>query len=223
MEHRCGDGVVLQLATAIDADWSDLPLRPFYVPLVQQLITTLAVQIQPPRNVQAGAPLVAMFPAIEPQPAEPQTTQPQTTQPQTTGEATREGAPAEQLPSVTLTDPLGTRSLLSTRLQGRWLLAESTAAGRPGVYTVTLPDGRPQHFAVQTDSAESDLTQLDATRQRQAVEQLGGQLLTSLQEHLESDRRRRHGQEIWPLLLAALLGLMALEVILQQRFAGVVR
>jgi hypothetical protein len=77
---------VLQLATAIDADWSDLPLRPFYVPLMQQLITTLAVQIQPPRNVQAGAPLVAMFPAIEPQAAEPQTTQPQTTE-----EATRQG------------------------------------------------------------------------------------------------------------------------------------
>jgi hypothetical protein len=209
---------VLQLATAIDADWSDLPLRPFYVPLMQQLITTLAVQIQPPRNVQAGAPLVAMFASIEPQTAEPQTTKPQTTE-----EATRQGAPAEQLPTVTLADPLGTRSLLSTRLQGRWLLAESTAAGRPGVYTVSLPDGRPQHFAVQTDSAESDLTQLDATRQRQAVEQLGGQLLTSLQEHLESDRRRRHGQEIWPLLLAALLGLMALEVILQQRFAGVLR
>ncbi len=208
LEHRCGDGVVLQLATAIDADWSDLPLRPSYVPLMQQLITTLAVQIQPPRNVQAGAPVVAMFAAAEPRPSE--------------GTASQI-TPAEQLPTLTLVDPLGARSALPTRLQGRWLLAESTATGRPGVYTVTLPDGRPQHFAVQTDSAESDLTQLDATRQQQTIEQLGGRLLKSMQEHLESDRRRRYGQEIWPLLLAGLLGLMTLEVILQQRFAGVVR
>ncbi|MFM7057678.1 MAG: VWA domain-containing protein [Planctomycetota bacterium] len=198
LERRCEDGVVLQLATAVDADWSDLPLRPFYVPLMQQLMTTLAVQIQPPRNLQAGSPAVAMF-------------------------AAQQASEPGPLPTITLLDPLGGRSGLSARLQGRWLLAESTATQRPGVYTMTLPDGRPRHFAVQTASTESDLTQLAIGQQEAAVKQLGGRLLTSVQEYLEADRRLRHGQEIWPVVLTGLLSLMALEVLLQQRFAGVAR
>ncbi len=222
LERRCGDGVVLQLATAVDADWSDLPMRPFYVPLMQQLVATLAVQIQPPRNVATGAAAVALFlppeaaaanaatAAAAPPPAAPSGAAP-------TATAT------DQLPAVTLVDPLGQRSTLTSRVQGRWLAAETSATQRPGVYLMTLPDGRPAHFAVQTSSTESDLTLLDPLQQKSIADQLGARLLTSVQDYLEADRRRRHGEELWPWVLAGLLFLMCLEVVLQQRFAGVTR
>ncbi len=228
LERRCGDGVVLQVATAVDADWSDLPLRPFYVPLMQQLVVTLAVQIQPPRNLAAGASAVALFspPAATPDSAlangavTPSADQPKTeSQPASTATA----AQSDQLPAVTLLDPLGQRSTLASRVQGRWLAAETSGTQRPGVYLMTLPDGRPAHFAVATSSAESDLTLLDSQQQQSIAQQLGAQLLTSVQAYIDADRKQRHGEEIWPWVLSGLLLLMCLEVVLQQRFAGVNR
>ncbi len=62
VQKRVGDGLVIQAATACDADWSDLPMRPVYVPLMQQLVITMASQVSPPRNVLTGQPLVALLP-----------------------------------------------------------------------------------------------------------------------------------------------------------------
>jgi hypothetical protein len=188
---------------------------------MQQLVATLAVQIQPPRNLPAGTAAVALFhppvaaetdsavaaKATAAAPAPPQNT------------ANTDNA--SPLPAVTLVDPLNARSTLPSRVQGRWLAAETTATQRPGIYLMTLPDGRPAHFAVQTDATESDLTLLDPLQQQNIAQQLNAQLLTSVQDYLEADRRQRHGAEIWPWVLAGLLLLMCLEVVLQQRFAGV--
>ena len=58
-----GEGEAVQMTTAIDADWSDLPLRPAFVPLVQGLAAALAGRAEPPRNLAAGEPLVAEVPA----------------------------------------------------------------------------------------------------------------------------------------------------------------
>jgi hypothetical protein len=66
MERQCGDGCVIQVATACDADWSNLPMRPFYLPLMQQLVLHLASTWDPPRNVELGQPLLAALPADSP-------------------------------------------------------------------------------------------------------------------------------------------------------------
>ncbi|MFM7864085.1 MAG: hypothetical protein ACKPHU_07715, partial [Planctomycetaceae bacterium] len=112
----------------------------------------------PPRNLSAGAAAVALFtPPAADSPAPGAATP--ATPPATTD--TPAATDHSQLPAVTLADPLGTRSTLASRVQGRWLAAETTATQRPGIYLMTLPDGRPAHFAVQTEAAESDLLLLD--------------------------------------------------------------
>ncbi|MEY2725787.1 MAG: hypothetical protein RLZZ458_1654, partial [Planctomycetota bacterium] len=150
---------------------------------------------------------------------------PSANQPKTASQpaSTATAAQSDQLPAVTLLDPLGQRSTLASRVQGRWLAAETSGTQRPGVYLMTLPDGRPAHFAVATSSAESDLTLLDSQQQQSIAQQLGAQLLTSIQAYIDADRKQRHGEEIWPWVLSGLLLLMCLEVVLQQRFAGVNR
>src|SRR5262249_21359097 len=42
VEKPYGEGRVIQCAIPCDADWSNLPMRPFYLPLMQQLVTYLA-------------------------------------------------------------------------------------------------------------------------------------------------------------------------------------
>jgi hypothetical protein len=54
IQKQLGDGRVLLLTTSVDLDWSDLPVHPFYVPLMQNLVFDLASAIIPPRNVPIG-------------------------------------------------------------------------------------------------------------------------------------------------------------------------
>ena len=42
IEKKYGEGRVIQCTTPCDADWSNLPVRPFYLPLMQHLTTYLA-------------------------------------------------------------------------------------------------------------------------------------------------------------------------------------
>lgn len=54
MECNYGKGVVMQLATTCDADWTDFPLKPAYLPFIQQLVTTTASRLIPARNLETG-------------------------------------------------------------------------------------------------------------------------------------------------------------------------
>jgi hypothetical protein len=61
IERAVGEGRVILAASACDADWSDWPLQPAYLPLMHQLVTYLASHVFPPRNVDVGQPLVAVL------------------------------------------------------------------------------------------------------------------------------------------------------------------
>jgi hypothetical protein len=191
IERRVGDGVVLQLATSCDADWSDLPVRPLYVPLMQQIITTMASGISPPRNIATGDPAVAMLPG------------------------------AEQATTLSVVTPDGARRTLNTTPQGKLQLARFEETQRPGVYAMSTPAADTIHFVAETSRSESDLSILPETALVELSKSLASTLIKSPAEYLEQDRLRRHGQEIWKFVLAAFLAFMFLELILQQRFARV--
>ena len=55
-ERRAGQGRVMLLATSIDRDWSDLAIRPGFLPLVQQIVVYLAnaIQTKKQRNYLIG-------------------------------------------------------------------------------------------------------------------------------------------------------------------------
>ncbi|MHC4405689.1 MAG: BatA domain-containing protein, partial [Planctomycetota bacterium] len=169
VERRFGDGLVVQVATACDADWSNLPMRPVYLPLVQQLVTTMASRVTPPRNIRVGEPVVAVF----------------------SGDC--HGMP------LSLTAPDGTRHTVRPVARGTRSVVRFGQTQRPGVYTLIGPDGRSLHFVAETSREESDLRLLDSERLESLADDLGADLVGSGTEYVELDRTRRHGREVWRL------------------------
>ena len=51
LEQKYGAGRLIEAVVPCDSDWSNLPTRPFYVPLMQRLTIYLASKVYPPRNV----------------------------------------------------------------------------------------------------------------------------------------------------------------------------
>ena len=232
LQKRVGDGLVVQLTTACDADWSDLPLRPFYVPLMQQLLTSIAEQVMPPRNIRTGEPAVALFaapgaPAVSSQaapgnaaPSAPPSTASSPATASSPDATTPPPAPVESL-TTTVTTPDGGRR--SVPVTARDLSYESRfqSTQRPGLYTMTLPAGDVEFFVAGTSRQESDLQLLSQTQCRELAAGLSATLMSTARQYIEQDTVRRYGQEIWKYFLAGLLVLLLLEMVLQQRFAGV--
>lgn len=202
VERSYGDGVVMQMATACDADWSDLPMRPVFVPLMQQLVTTMATQLTPPRNIETGEPAVALF-------SDPATATPE-------GEG---GAESGTLLSIVT--PEGSRQSLKSIPQGKRQMARFDGTRRPGVYTMTTPDSSSLHFVASTSREESNLDMLDEMKLTTLADGLSAKVVASPEDYLEQESLRRHGREIWKYVLFGLLAFMFLEVVLQQRFSRV--
>ncbi|MBN2136826.1 MAG: BatA domain-containing protein [Sedimentisphaerales bacterium] len=191
VEKQFGKGRVIQCCTACDDDWSNLPARPAYLPMMQQLVTYLASTVYPPRNVNVGQQLAALLP------------------PENAGK------------TAVLTDPEGKRHELSAILKDDHCLVEFADTELPGLYVLETPENETIHFVVNTSSEESDLTLLDDTEFAELAMQMKAKPVSSAQQYLQFDQRRRFGREMWKWLLAAVLLLVFVEILLQQRFGMV--
>ena len=189
VQKHVDDGVVVQAATACDADWSDLPMRPVYLPLMQQLVVSMASQVAPPQNIATGEPIVAVF------------------------RDTSSDVP------LSLTTPEGGRLTVSLQDQGGRSVARFLDTQRPGVYTLTSPDADPIHYVAESARQESDLSLLDEPAFAKLAEEMQADIASSAADYLDRDRLRRHGREIWTFLWACVLALLFLELVLQQWFA----
>ncbi len=191
VEKQFGKGRVIQCCTACDDDWSNLPARPAYLPLMQQLVTYLASTVYPPRNVNVGEQLAAL---LRPESADK---------------------------TATITDPDGKRHEIKAVLKEDHCLVEFADTELPGLYALETPDNETIHFVVNTSRAESDLKLLDEKEFADLAEVMQAKAVSSAEQYLQLDKQRRFGREIWKPLLAAVLVLLFLEVLLQQRFAMV--
>jgi hypothetical protein len=193
VEKRFGEGRVIECAIPCDADWSNLPMRPFYLPMMQRLAIYLASTVFPPRNLDVSKPLVAFLPVAD----------------------------AGKKASLLLPD--GNTREVPVVKKGERGVVEFTKTQQPGLYTLTSPSGVATHFVVNTSRRESDLQRLTDAEIADFAKSHGVSVVHSGAEYKQLDRTRRYGSEFWRSLLWLLLALIFAELFLQQRFARVRR
>ena len=192
IEKAYGRGRVIAVASTANPEWSNLPLQPFFVPLAQRLVTYLATQSTAPAWQLVGAPLQLNLKKDQVEVA------------------------------FTLTDSLGKVDEYKSRKEGEAALLESRPIASPGVYELKVKDNpaAPSRlFAFNVNPAESDLKTLSSDKVKTMAERLGAGFADSFESYEKLDRTRRHGVEFWQPFLLALVVLLFLEVLLQQRIA----
>lgn len=193
VEKGYGRGRVILCSTSADIAWTDYPLKPIYLPLMQQMVTWLAARAEPSRNIEVGQQLVGILP------------------PATAGKV------------ATITDPAGQEHRVVPQFRDTHALVEFDQTSQPGVYMLQSPDEADSeliHFVVRTPRQESNLDLLTAGEVQAVADEIDAGLVESGQDFLDADERRRFGWELWKLLLLVTLGLVFFEMYLQQRISG---
>jgi hypothetical protein len=185
VESRAGRGRVLFMATAVDPDWTDMPIRGAFIPLVHRSVHYLATaQPSDVDELLVGAPLRWDMTQI----------------------------PEGQ--EITCATPGGEQVILRPSGQRGYSVAVYEATNAPGIYRFSLGEETLTAFAVNVDLTESDLESLPADEARELLgrDQVfavspGASLETAI---LQS----RYGRELWKVLLWGVLALMIVEMAL---------
>jgi hypothetical protein len=158
---------------------------------MQQLVAHAASGVEPPRNVRVGEPLLAVLPRS-----------------------------AIGLRGM-LTDPGGRRQLVTVADRGSRGVVEVKGAAQLGLYTLDFnAAAHPSiHFVVSSPRAESDLRQLTRDEIDTLAKEMGGDVVSSVEEYQALDKTRRHGSEVWHWFFWGVLAMCFLELFLQFAFA----
>ncbi|MEI6219200.1 MAG: VWA domain-containing protein, partial [bacterium] len=188
VEQSFGRGRVLLLTTTADRGWSDMPVHPAYLMLVQQAVTYMT------RKASESPVMVSEAVTFDvPQDDEARTAtvvNPKGTE-ISVRVSDRDGGKAGILPSA---DTVGI-------YQARF-----------------AKDGLVAKAAANPDPVESDLTALEGEELRSAASRLPVRLVKDSENVRDIARECRFGRELWPMLLLLALCALAIEAVLARRF-----
>ncbi len=193
LERKVGAGIVLLWTSSADMDWNNLPARPFFLPLLHQMVYYAGRPTQRGESVTVGMPCALDLPE--------------------TGGALEV---AFYGPGQTeLDEPLAVLEAAPAEGGGR---VEFSGTGQPGVYRALYSvDGAEQArlFAVNVDPRES---QLDCLAPQEVAQMLGARFAKVVRDPDELAlvvRREREGLPLWDYLFA-----LAIVVAVAESFVG---
>jgi len=189
-ERKLGGGRSIVWSTTLDDSWTDIAVKPVFLPLVHQLVRYLA-HYEPPTSWLTVGQVLDL-----------------------TARAKGRGDRSDRI----VVTPGGERIAQSNAGEGHEGLLELTEQGIYEIRTTGAGNGRPEAIAVNLDPAESDLSAIDPRELVAAV--TGRATPTAAapeqsQEMTREESERRQGLW-WYLLMAGLLLLAAETVISNQ-------
>jgi Aerotolerance regulator N-terminal/von Willebrand factor type A domain len=195
IESAAGRGRVLLVTTALDSDWSTLPLSNFYLPFVQSAVRYLAGAGTARRNLEIGQPIVASL----------------------------DGNVDEK--SVTIERPTDRQHqhIPATRFEDRTEV-HYARTDEPGVYRLRYNvDGKEKqlHFVVNASRDESDLTPMTDDKWKAVQGDIGFERIDPIKTPVATAvARDRMGRELWPTLLGMVLVLAVVEMMLARMWSA---
>ncbi len=198
-----GRGQIVQFAIPCDDAWSGLPLRPMFVPMIQQLVLDLAGS-QKEATSEIGRsisiPISELHADVD----------------DTTKIEYAVVFPDEKRETVQ-TDPSSVPPAL---------IVTPTQPGLHRLYAVLRPATGPTVVSetsriVEVPVAESILRDADTNRLNAAAAPIQAKIFFDESDLQADDHNRRYGREVWRPLLALVLAAMIGEVVLQQFRAGI--
>jgi uncharacterized membrane protein len=188
IERRYGEGIVLQCAIPCSPNWSNLPTRPAFVPLMQKLVAYAASANSNPQNLFTGDSIIAPLPA------------------------------KTSTASATIITPAGKSFPLPIQKKDDSAFVEYADTRLPGIYAVTIEGQPNQLFALNLPRSESDPEKLSAEALQTLAHEWGATLLKTEDSLELPPPQGGFGREIRTPLLWLVLALLFSESLLLQRF-----
>ena len=189
VEKLHGKGRVALMASTVDPDWSNLPLQPFFVPLLQRLCVHLSAGTTLPANVQAGENVAIEVP--------------------------REWREKE----VILVDPAGRETTLEVGEGEKRTARVASESGAGFYRFRRPPGKGDGERVVAASLPADDSKLLSETEVATLVEELGVGFAGGLEDYRALDKDRSFGRVVWRWFAYALLAFLFLELFIQQWMA----
>jgi hypothetical protein len=191
-ERKVGAGRSIVWTSTLDDDWTDIGVKPIFLPLVHQLVRYLA-RYEPSTSWLTVGQVLDL--------------------------TARAKGRADRSDRIVVT-PSGERISHAGAGEGNEGLLELNEQGVYEIRPTSAPTGRPETIAVNLDPAESELTPIDPRELVAAVTGHATQMAAQpvpVQEMTREESERR--QSLWWYLLLAGLLILATETVISNRLS----
>lgn len=186
-----GEGRVMMFSVSPDIKWSNYPITPHFLPLIQNVCIYLCGTVKPPLNIVLGEPLIVQFPID--------------LKKSTTDEA-----------KINLIMPNGKTNELTPQFTSGFISSVYKETNKAGLYTAYRDEKEKKYYSINYPENEGNLKPLNDKNKNNI--QLKFNFVKSYAQLFQHNIEESGAKEIWQYFIFLLLCLLFVEQYLRGRF-----